>query len=292
MKSVDRNTPAPVVRPGRIEPPDLDREIDQAQDMIRRYLEQMAAQMRAGGLQGPGVFVGPPGAMRPFAPISGGRLGIRVEKPSDVLASQLELPNGQGLVCLDVPGDSPAGKAGIKPNDILLEVAGRPVPSNRDELVRGLKDVKPDTPVDIVVLRKGKRETLKGVKLPEAKEAPEFALPGLNLPEFQGPGLLGGPPAAVPFPVDPDFPRAGRKAGVVVGPGETARVEQVNDAFTVFYTKNGVKATISGSKDADGVPKAESIEVEADGKTTKAESIDKLPKEYQDLAKAAMKAVK
>jgi hypothetical protein len=78
----------------------------------------------------------------------------------------------------------------------------------------------------------------------------------------------------------------------VAGPGETVRVEQVNDAFTIFYSKNGVKVTITGSKDADGGAKAESIEVDDKGKTTKAESIDKLPKEYQDLAKSAMKAVK
>ena len=55
--------------------------------------------------------------------------------------------------------------------------------------------------------------------------------------------------------------------------------------------KNGVKVTIAGTKEG-GTPKAESIEVDDNGKTTRAESIDKLPKEYQDLAKTAMKAVK
>jgi hypothetical protein len=69
-------------------------------------------------------------------------------------------------------------------------------------------------------------------------------------------------------------------------------VEQVNDAFTVFFTKNGVKVTVTGTKDAEGSAKAESIEIDDNGKTTKAESIDKLPKEYQDLAKSALKAVK
>ena len=283
----------PPPRRGRIDRPDLDKEFDQAQEMIRQYLEQMAAQLRAGGIQGNGVIVGPAGALRPFV-AGGGRLGIRVEKPSDVLAAQLELPLGKGLVCVDVPADSPAGKAGIKPNDILLEVAGKSVPSNRDEFVKSLKDVKPDTPVDVVVLRKGKKETLKGVKLPEAKEVPDFpVLPRLDFGDFQGPGIIVAPPIPVPPAGDfPALPRAGRNTGVVVGPGETARVEQVNDAFTVFYTKDGVKVTISGSKDADGVAKAESIEVEAGGKTTKAESIEKLPKEYQDLAKKAMKSIK
>jgi len=282
----------PPPRFGRIDRPDLDKEFDQAQEMIRQYLEQMTAQLRAGGLQGNGFMVGPGGALRTFG-TGGGRLGIRVEKPSDVLAAQLELPLGQGLVCMDVPADSPAGKAGIKPNDILLEVAGKSVPSNRDEFVRALKNVKPDTAVDVVVLRKGKKETLKGVKLPEAKEIPDFpALPRFDFGELQGPGVIVAPPLPVPAGDLPALPRAGRNAGVVVGPGETARVEQVNDAFTVFYSKDGVKVTISGFKDADGVAKAESIEIESDGKTTKAESIDKLPKEFQDLARKAMKAIK
>ena len=205
---------------------------------------------------------------------------------------RLDLPNGQGLGLLtDVPADSPAGKAGIKPNDILLELGGKPVPNNRDEFVTALKEIKPDTAVDVVVLRKGKKESVKGLKLPEAKEILEFpGFPGVVFPNFDAPGVIVAPPLPVPPGLTPPGPA--RNAAVVIGPGETARVEQVNDAFTVFYTKNGAKVTISGSKDADGVAKAESIEVEVDGKSTKAESIDKLPKEYQDLAKAAMKAVK
>jgi beta-lactamase regulating signal transducer with metallopeptidase domain len=283
--------PGPRVRP--IEPPDLDKEIEQAQEMLRKQLEQMAIQLGGRGVRGGGLMLGPDGVLRPIGP-SGGRLGIRVEKPSDVLTSQLDLPAGQGLVCIDVPADSPAGRAGIKPNDILLEVAGKPVPNSRDEFVKGLSDVKPDTPVDVVLLRKGKKETVKGLKLPEPKEFGD--LPGFPrgvIPDFPALPQLRPAPGAVPGPFDDGgFPGAARKPGVVVGPGETARVEQVNDAFTVFYTKDGVKVTISGSKDVDGVAKAESIEIEANGKTTKAESIDKLPKEYQDLARSAMKAVK
>ena len=63
------------------------------------------------------------------------------------------------------------------------------------------------------------------------------------------------------------------------------------EAFTGFYSKKGVKVTIAGTKEG-GAAKAESIEVDDNGKTTKAESIDKLPKEYQELAKSAMKAIR
>lgn len=265
----------PEIRPPAAGHLEIEQEIMQAQELMQRYLQEMMK-------QGRGPLVARPDMIRPFS--SGGvRLGVRVERPSDVLASQLDLPAGQGLVCTDVPADSVAGKAGIKPNDILMEVGGKPVPSNFADFQKVLADVKPDAAVDVVVMRKGKKETIKGVKLPEAKPVPDFpALREFPLP----PVALPVPDIAFPPPPDPLA-----KPDIRIGPGETARVEQVNDAFTVFYQKNGVKVTIAGTKEG-GTPKAESIEVDDNGKTTKAESIDKLPKEYQELAKNALKAVK
>ena len=291
----DADPPPAVPLPPRVAPPifedfpeeELLKELLQGQGDLLRQLEQMLGQIQGRG----GVMIGP-GGIRPLGAVGGGRLGIRVEKPSDVLASQLDLPAGQGLVCVDVPADSTAGKAGLKPHDILLELGGKPVPNDRDAFVQNLREVKPEAPVDIVVLRKGRKETIKGVKLPEAREPelPAFpALPelgGLDFPRPAGrvPPVRG---RVVPAPIPPDGP-----VDVPLGPGETVRVEQVNDAFTVFYSKNGVKVTVTGSKQADGTAAAESIEVDDRGKTTKAESIDKLPKEYQQLARTALKAVK
>jgi hypothetical protein len=276
--------PAPIFDPNLPED-ELLKELLQGQDQLLKQLEEMLGQVQGRG----GIMIGP-GGIRPLGPVGGGRLGVRVEKPSDVLASQLDLAPGRGLVCVDVPADSTAGKAGVRPHDILVEVGGKAVPSDRDEFVRNLREIKPDTPVDIVVLRKGRKETIKGVKLPEARE-PEVpalpALPGLEGFDFPRPARVPVRPGRVPGPVGD-----GAGPAIPVGPGETARVERVNDAFTAFYSKNGVKVTITGSMEADGKAKADSIEVDDGGKTTRAESIDKLPKEYQDLARAAMKAVK
>ena len=159
------------------------------------------------------------------------------------------------------------------------------MPNDVTAFVAALKEIKPDKAVDIVVLRKGKKETLKGVKLPEAKEV--AGVQGglfLRIPSVRAVPLVPQVPAVPGVPG-----RAG--IGVVAGPGETVRVEQVNDAFTVFYSKNGTKVTITGSKEGRVPSKAESIEVDDNGKTIKAESIEKLPKEYQDIAKSAMKAI-
>jgi hypothetical protein len=291
----------PVPFPGLLRPPlgddplDLDaleKELVQQQEMLRKMLEGLVGQIngangRQGGLiVGGNLNVGPDGrvrVMRNNAVPGSGRLGARVEKPTDALAAQLDLPNGQGLVCIDVPADSVAGKAGIRPHDILFEVNGKAVPNDVLAFIDTLKDVKPDQAVDIVVLRKGKKETIKGVKLPASKVVADDAFPAFP----KGPFALD----AIPVPGLPNDVPAPPAVGGLVGPGESLRVERVNDAFTVFYEKNGVKVTVTGSKDADGV-KADGIEVQDGSKTIKAESVDKLPKEYQALAEKALKSVK
>jgi beta-lactamase regulating signal transducer with metallopeptidase domain len=290
--------------PGLIRPPigddpldldQLEKELVQQQEMLRKMLEGLVGQIngaagnRGGVIVGGNLNVGPDGrvrVMRNNAVPGSGRLGAQVEKPTDALAAQLDLPNGQGLVCVNVPADSVAGKAGIRPHDILFEVNGKSVPNDVLQFIENLKDVKPDQAVDIVVLRKGKKETIKSVKLPASKVVADDAFPAF--PAFpKGPFALD----AIPVPALPNELPPAPAVGTVVGPGESLRVERVNDAFTVFYEKNGVKVTVTGSKEADGV-KAEGIEVTDGSKTIKAESVEKLPKEYQALAEKALKSVK
>jgi S1-C subfamily serine protease len=99
------------------------------------------------------------------------RLGVVVAAPEAVLADQLNLAKGQGLVVGAVQANSPAAKAGIKANDILLEFAGKPVPSSGAEFSRLVAEAKANTPLDVVVLRKGKKETVKDLTLPERPAA-------------------------------------------------------------------------------------------------------------------------
>ena len=62
--------------------------------------------------------------------------------------------------------DSPADKAGIKSNDVLVKIDGKNVPANVEEfmkLVAGLKTEPPSMPT---VLRKGASKKITGVTLP------------------------------------------------------------------------------------------------------------------------------
>ena len=278
-KRVPRAPAAPADPVPQINPEPLRGDGDDFFDLAQELQDQMdvlrnALQGRGGiQIQGGGGMIGPivigPGGFQAFgenAMARRGRFGIRIEVPSPALAAQVALPNGQGLVCADVPADSVAGKAGIKPFDILLEVAGKPVPSNAAEFVNQLRNVKADQPVDIVLLRKGRKETIKDVKLPDLVEAP--------------PAMVN--PLEVPLRPLPQFqPR-------VAVAGEQFSVQQQNNAFTIQYSKDGVKMTITGDKE-DGKPTVGNIEVEANGKVTRADSVEKLPKEFQGLAERALK---
>lgn len=99
-----------------------------------------------------------------------GRLGIAVEKPQEVLVEQLNLPKGQGVIIVQVVKDSPAEKAGIKAKDVLLTLSGKPVPSEPGDVIKLIGGLKNDEKIDVVVLRKGQKETIKGISVPEGKK--------------------------------------------------------------------------------------------------------------------------
>jgi hypothetical protein len=99
-----------------------------------------------------------------------GRLGVAVEKPNEVLVEQLNLPKGQGVIVVQVTKDSPAEKAGIKAKDVLLTVGSKSVPSEPGDAVKLIIGLKADEIVDVVVIRKGEKQTIKGIALPEVKK--------------------------------------------------------------------------------------------------------------------------
>ena len=109
------------------------------------------------------------GGLRNMPVVHQGRLGVRVEPPSSVLADQLDLPKGRGIVVHEVIPDSAAAKAGIKPHDIILSLGKRSVSNDPAEFAEMLNEMKADAPFDVTLKRKGKDETIKGITLPEAK---------------------------------------------------------------------------------------------------------------------------
>jgi beta-lactamase regulating signal transducer with metallopeptidase domain len=104
----------------------------------------------------------------------GGRLGVMIKKPSSDLSDQLDLPKERGIVVTEIVKGSPAAKAGLKANDILLEVDGKAVRSEPEAFIKQVHDIDADKEIVIVVLRKGHKEKVGGIKLPEAKKGGNF----------------------------------------------------------------------------------------------------------------------
>lgn len=138
------------------------------------------------------------------------RLGLVVESPGPTLADQLDLPRGQGLAVGELSAGSAAAKAGLKAHDILLELNGKPVPADVNEFARLVHDIKAKTPVEVVVLRKGRRETIQGLSLPEAKARPEMpvvvAPPAVQIDVPPALPVVGRPAPLIPMPPRVAFP--------------------------------------------------------------------------------------
>jgi hypothetical protein len=85
-------------------------------------------------------------------------LGVGVEEASEALADQLGLDPGVGLVVTHVSADSPAAKAGLKKNDVLIELEGQSLvhPAQLRKLVQARK---PGDKVKLVYYRGGKKHT-------------------------------------------------------------------------------------------------------------------------------------
>ncbi len=201
--------------------------------------------------------------MRPMNPFGRGRttphegrLGVRVLPPSPTLAEQLDLPRGQGVVVEQVQPGSPAAKAGIKANDILLELAGKPVPSQPEQMARLVMGLEADKKVDAVVMRKGKKETIKDLTLPEVKPAREIG----RLPfRFNG------------------FPAAG---------GTMLNLQRSGDRFTVLQREAGRTISIQG-KLVDGKAQVSEVRViEGRGAGEVYKSVDKVPEAMREQVKS------
>lgn len=112
--------------------------------------------------------------LRESGTVARGFLGVDIQDLTPALAKAFGMENAKGVLIPDVHKDSPAEKAGLKPNDVIVELEGKPVESAKTLQTR-IAMIKPDTRVKIVVMRDGKRRTLT-VKL--AKRPPISEIQG------------------------------------------------------------------------------------------------------------------
>lgn len=199
--------PVPDLNAGGLNPNDL----KMAQDLLRKAMEG-----RMNGANGPdglkdlqqaleafrkAALLGEELGLPEFAQPNPGvgrvpdraRLGIRMERLTPVVIDQLGLQPGTGVAIISVVEGSPAEKAGLKVNDILVEFAGKAVNDDPSDLARRVNEVKAGEKVDLAVLRKGKKVEVKGIELADPA-APQKPAP--RVPQFK--------PLPVPFPGVPN----------------------------------------------------------------------------------------
>lgn len=271
---------------------DLERIQGLDEEQMKKIREKVEAAMkRLEGIEGfgppPGFLPGrvPEGLGGAFgvARAAGqGRLGVQVEKPSDSLADQLELPRGQGVVVTEVVPNSAAAKAGLKVNDVLLEIGGKKVPNDAAGLARLVADLKGGEAIEAVVLRKGKKETVKGITLPELRRATGGGRvgpgPGGALGGGGGFGGFGGFGGGEGFP------------GFFGGDGIMTSVMRNNDRFQASHREGNLMISVSGAIE-EGKPKVKEIAIREAGRNERYDSLDKVPEAQRDKVKNLVEMV-
>lgn len=100
--------------------------------------------------------------------VTRGWLGVMIQEITKDLARTFDLDEAAGALVSDVVKDGPAEEAGILRGDIIIEFDGEKV-DKMNQLPRLVAERSPGKKVKVVVLRKGKKESLT-VKLAELED--------------------------------------------------------------------------------------------------------------------------
>ncbi len=88
-----------------------------------------------------------------------GYLGVQIDNLEPGMGEFFGAKNDKGAVVTRVFEDSAAAKAGVKADDIVVELEGEPI-ATANELMNRIAMHKPGSKVEVVVLREGKRKTV------------------------------------------------------------------------------------------------------------------------------------
>jgi len=91
--------------------------------------------------------------------VTRGWVGVEVQEITEELAESFKLPNTQGALIAGVVRGSPADRAGIRPGDILLSVAGKPV-GDAQSMIELISAQTPGQQTQIKIRRAGKEADL------------------------------------------------------------------------------------------------------------------------------------
>jgi len=218
-------------------------------------------------------------------------LGVSVEDMSDRLARRMNVKTEKGALVNSVSDDSPAEKAGIKEDDIIVSFNGKAIDDARD-LTRAVEKTEPGKNVECVVIRRNDRKTIQ-VMVAKPPKAMTFRAPRAPMAlvrprhfDFMGGGTLGlgmmdlnrqlaeyfeipGGRGVLVSQVEKEGPgaKAGLKAGDVIVSLGTADVDDIDDihwalneyeqgdTVTLGYVRKGARRSATVTVDESSNPR-------------------------------------
>lgn len=105
----------------------------------------------------------------------GGYLGVHLQELNRDLGAYFGVKEGEGVLILKVEEDSPAGKAGLKPGDVIVELDGKKV-SDAGKVSKVVSAYEEGDEIEIKILRHKKGQTIK-VELGERSGFRHFTIP-------------------------------------------------------------------------------------------------------------------
>ncbi len=90
----------------------------------------------------------------------GGYLGVQIQDITDQLRDYFKVKGDGGVLVSEVVKESPAEKAGLEAGDVIMKVNDVRISDTR-ELTQTIRDEKPESDVNITVIRKGREKSLK-----------------------------------------------------------------------------------------------------------------------------------
>jgi serine protease Do len=124
--------------------------------------------------------------LRSAGHVTRGWLGVLVQKITPELAEELGLEDESGALVSKVDPAGPAAKAKIERYDVIVEFDDKPI-ADLSELPRAVAETAVDKTVDVVVVRDGKRKTLRA----KIGELPQPELSDLAAQSEKGPTAFG-----------------------------------------------------------------------------------------------------
>jgi serine protease Do len=123
--------------------------------------------------------------LRQFGETRRGWLGVKVQSLTDDLAETYGVKENTGALVAGITPDSPAQKAGIQEGDIILKFDGKDVTTMRG-LPRLVAQTQIGKDVDVEVLRKGQKRTMRVAVGRLAEEEEPAKLSGKEAPKNKG----------------------------------------------------------------------------------------------------------